>query len=213
MIDYNVGLLNFNGLESSFFHLSKTDPTSGFSFDSSKYAGHTYPPSPDPSHAGGPPAPDSLSLRLILGSHLARYLRNILEDEKGYTSTVGISTSKLLSKLVGSVNKPRGQTTLVPPYGPTEHSPGNAVSFLDDHEIGSIPGVGCKVSQKLRAHVLGHEPNFKDLYTYKPLKEQITVKDLRTYPGMSPQVLMTVLGGPGTHHGTNVKIWSHTSSD
>jgi DNA polymerase iota len=43
VVDYNVGLLNENGLVNSFFCTSKTDPTVGFPFDASSMAGHTYP--------------------------------------------------------------------------------------------------------------------------------------------------------------------------
>lgn len=46
IIDYNVGLLNYNHLSDSFFCLSKDDPTCGFRFDASMVAGHTFPDTP-----------------------------------------------------------------------------------------------------------------------------------------------------------------------
>ena len=147
MVDYNVDLLNHNDRGHSFFCLSKTDPTIGFGFDASSVCGPAYPDVTRMIYGRD----DSFFQRLVLGSHLARYLRRKLESEKGYTATVGISTNKLLSKLVGNVNKPTSQTTLVPPY---ESSPGlgsNVTMFMDAHDIGKIPGIGFKLSQKIRA--------------------------------------------------------------
>lgn len=86
-----------------------------------------------------PQAYDSMQWRLVLGSHLAHYIRLQLRERKGYTSTVGISTSKMLSKLVGNVNKPNAQTTLFP------SSPSNVTTFVDKHEVGKIPGIGFKM--------------------------------------------------------------------
>ena len=43
IIDFNTGTLNSNDLSNSFFCLSKTDPTIGFSLDATKVTGHTYP--------------------------------------------------------------------------------------------------------------------------------------------------------------------------
>lgn len=43
IIDYNAALLNPHDLSSSFFYLSKNDPTVGFAFDASIVAGNTFP--------------------------------------------------------------------------------------------------------------------------------------------------------------------------
>lgn len=166
MINYNIDLLNHNDLGGSFFHLDHNDPTVGFSYDASGFAGHTYPatseqpispPSSTPTSSQTPDA-DMLHMRLLLGSHLAQHLRHQLEEHKGYTSTAGISTNKLLSKLVGSVNKPKGQTTLVPPYEATDGSESNVTKFMDDHEIGKVPGIGFKSAQKIRQYILQRQP-------------------------------------------------------
>jgi len=158
IVDYNQALLNPNGLTRSFFQLKKDDPTIGFEFDASWIAPHGYPPDIQPS-TGMPTHQDTLTARLILGSHLAQYLRMSLEEHKGYTATVGISTNKLISKLVGNLNKPRGQTTLLPPYtvgsgygsNDVESEPeSNVTRFLDGHEIGKIPGIGFKMAQRSR---------------------------------------------------------------
>ena len=75
MVDYNVDLLNHNTPASSFFHLDSTDPLVGFPFDATRISGHTFPPTDtgavSPSMCTEP-AHEELSLRLLLGSHLAR---------------------------------------------------------------------------------------------------------------------------------------------
>jgi DNA polymerase iota len=96
IVDYNVNLLNAHDLSNSFFCLSKDDPTLGFSFDASSPAGHIY------GECSATNSQQLLCQRLILGSHLALHMRLQLEKQKGYTSSVGVSTSKLLSKLVGN---------------------------------------------------------------------------------------------------------------
>lgn len=151
---------------------------------------------------------DPLQLRLLLASHLAQYLREKLESELGYTSTVGISTNKLLAKLVGNVHKPNDQTTLWPPYTSNDESTSdNVTMFLDEHEIGKIPGIGFKSAQKLRAHVLQRPADIDTGLVYGGTKENVRVVDIRAYPGMSPEMLERILGGPGSPHGIGTRIW------
>ncbi|KAI9753803.1 MAG: histone acetyltransferase [Chaenotheca gracillima] len=217
MVHFNIGLLNANDLENSFFHLSRTDPTVGFSYDASKFWGHTYPPSLGESvhPVSGQESSDlegfddpQLHLRLVVGSHLGQYLRHRLEEDKGFTSTVGISSSKLLSKLVGNLHKPKGQTTLVPPYvSPKEGIDSNVTKFIDSHGIGKIPGIGFKLAQKLRAHVLGRRPEFEEGLIYGASKEAVSVRDVRCQPDIGPELLEKLLGGPGSPHGIGMKVW------
>jgi DNA polymerase iota len=149
-----------------------------------------------------------LHLRLLLASHLAEHIRHRIETEIGYTATVGISTNKLIAKLVGNRHKPNGQTTLLPPYssanGPEDD---NVTSFIDDHEVGKIPGIGFKIAQKLRAHVLQRPADFDAGLVYGGTKEKILVRDVRRYPGMGPETLERLLGGPGAPHGIGARIW------
>ncbi|MCJ1280753.1 hypothetical protein MMC26_000070 [Xylographa opegraphella] len=220
IVDYNLDILNHNSLPDSFFHLGRSDPTLGFSYDASCFAGNTFPAAsdenePQPMFTSFPKTDsseatdfDRLELRLRLGSHLAQYLRHQLEEQKGYTSTVGISTNKLLSKLVGNVNKPTNQTTLRPPYSPTSgNAKSNVLSFIDDHDIGQIPGIGCKLAHKLRNYVLGREPQFDEGLVWGGTKENVKARDVRLFPGMSSEVLNEVLKGPGSHKDTGVKVW------
>ena len=214
MIDYNVDLLNHYDLTASFFHLDRSDPTVGFSFDASTIFGHKFPKSSlidsDPSiiaNTSSSDDPPDLLLRLRLGSHLAQHLRHQLEEQKGYSSTVGISTNKLISKLVGNVNKPKGQTTLVPPYKTTENGTSNVHQFIDDHDIGKIPGIGFKTAQKIRAHVLRRPAAFSADLVYGGTRENVKVRDVRLAEGMGPQMLGQLLAGPGVPRDLGDKVW------
>ncbi|ODH49354.1 hypothetical protein GX48_04565 [Paracoccidioides brasiliensis] len=254
LVDYNVELLNYNDLGSSFFHLDKTDPTLGFAYDARTVSGPTYPRSQTldrtsgswaASHRqdtdGSAPCATSYSTtagafpsktnnthisnnnaqnkilyqRLILGSHLASYIRHKLEQHKSYTATVGISTSKLLAKLAGNFHKPQNQTTLLPPYSvanndsnnskpntaatddasePGQEAQGsNITRFLDDHDISAVPGIGFKIAEKLRAHVLGRKPLGSGIYDQLPSEDRVTVRDVRLYPNMGPPLLDEIL--------------------
>lgn len=198
MIDYNVDLLNRNDLPHSFFCTNRDDPTVGFAYDASQAFGPVFPDAPT---TEGSFEDSVLRQRLILGSHLAQHLRHKLEEELGYTATVGISTNKLLSKLVGNVHKPKNQTTLVPPYEPSPVNEGNPILFMDDHDIGKVPGIGFKLAQKVRALVLGRPAVFQKGLVYGGTRENVTVRDVRTSPGISPKLLEETLTGPGSQKG------------
>ena len=75
MVDYNVDLLNRNTPASSFFHLDRNDPLVGFSYDATRICGHTFPPTGTGTVSTlvyTEPTLEELSLRLLLGSYLAR---------------------------------------------------------------------------------------------------------------------------------------------
>lgn len=218
MVDYNESLLNPIDLCHSFFYLKRSDPTIGFTFDATQICGPTYPPAEEaqPPPTGSPEGID-LRTRLILGSHLAQHLRLSLEEEKGYTSTVGISTNKLLSKLAGNVHKPKSQTTLLDPYhrlsvdGITEAEDtceSNVRMFLDDHDIGKIPGIGFKMSQKIRNHLQSKPIDFDDGRDWSGSRDVVTVRDVRSFPQMGPETLEQILGGPGAERGIGGKAWA-----
>ena len=210
LVDYNLELLNRQHLSLSFFHLDRNDPTAGFPYEPMTISGHTFPMAASPSQVSFIDAPDdaeNLSLRLRLGSHLAMYLRHRLEQQKGYSSTVGIGTNKLLSKLVGNVNKPKGQTTLVPPYNPGLDGVSHVNLFVDAHDIGNLPGIGFKIAQKIRSHALGRPANFDTGLVYGGTREAVTVKDIRSIAGMGVKVLQGILLGPGVPRDLPDKVW------
>ncbi|PSN63695.1 DNA/RNA polymerase [Corynespora cassiicola Philippines] len=187
IVQYNVHLLNPHDLSNSFFCLSKNDPTEGFAYDASKVAGCVYPTS----------APAKFDFR----GHIRQNL-----EKRGYTCTAGVSTNKLLAKLVGNLHKPNDQTTLLPPYI-SDNGEDNVTRFLDGHEIGKVPGIGFKMAQKIRAHVLQRPAEIDAGLVYGATKEQVLVGHVRKHPTMGPEVLERLLGGPGTPHGIGVKIW------
>ena len=208
MVDYNLAL-NHPHRTAAFFHLDRNDPTVGFACDATTVSGHTYPPRLTASGPGlTDPGDGELYQRLALASHLAEYLRHQLEAAKGFTSTVGISTNKLIAKLVGNLNKPNGQTTLIPPYTASRPgSEGSPTRFIDEHEIGKIPGIGFKSAQKLREHVLGRPVELDAGLVYGGTKERVLVKDVRQHPGTSGEFLEQLLGGPGAPRGIGRRIW------
>jgi len=207
IVDYNIGVLNTHGLSSSFFCLDREDPTVGFSFDASRTAGNTYPASDTAEDV-----PDlelsPLELRLNLGSHLARHIQSMLWNIKGYTCTIGVSTSKLLAKLVGNVTKPKGLTTLVPPYEADEPSISNVTSFIDAHEIGKIPGIGFKIAHRLRTHILSLPVANSTVPMFGPPEQPVTVKQVREFPGMNISRLDQVLRGPGFQTDVAGLVWN-----
>ncbi|KAL3488782.1 hypothetical protein BJX62DRAFT_170920 [Aspergillus germanicus] len=202
MIVYNMALLSPNDLSHSFFHLDRQDPTVGFEFDATSIYGPVYPDSDTAADTGPLTESDSsqIQTRLLLGSHLAGYLRGQLEDQKGYTATAGISTSKILAKLVGSAHKPNSQTTLLPPYATLkDDEESNVQKFLDPREIRAIPGIGSKSSRKIISYITASDP--------AKAEDGLTVRDVRLFPSMGPSVLERILGGPGAPRGIGLRIW------
>lgn len=200
MVTYNVEMLNRNDLKNSFFHLDRRDPTVGFTYDATDFHGHAYQAVPD---VATDAASEWLRTRLLVASHLAAYLRNQLEYQKGYTATVGISTSKLLAKLVGNTHKPNSQTTLLPPYTVAEHgAKSNVLHFLDAHEIRKIPGIGSKIAHRIKSFlttaVNGPGTEVGRTRDTRPHSDDhiVTIGDVRCFPGMGPFLLEKILATP-----------------
>ncbi|EME49435.1 hypothetical protein DOTSEDRAFT_40641 [Dothistroma septosporum NZE10] len=203
IVDYNISILNKNDLQHCFFQTSKDDLTAGFSFDATALAGHPYPA--NCVEDSFDESLDDLALRLKLGSHLALHIRHQLEEVKGYTSTVGIATTKLLSKLVGNLNKPKGQTTMMPPFETMDERQGNVTAFMDSYEIGQVPGIGFKIAQRLRSFYKNKD--VRSDFANGSVKERVSVSQLRNHPDVSPDRLEKLLAGPGSAHGIGSKIW------
>lgn len=207
MVNFNIDLLNHNDLEHSFFCLSRDDPTQGFEYDARCVYGPIYPAIATKrstlSWQDG-----QIHLRLTLGSHLARYLRHQIEFEMGYTATVGVATNKVLAKLVGNVNKPSNQTTLLPPLEDSAVDTSTVHRFMDEHDIGKIPGIGFKLSQKIRAYMLGRDAAHDTGLIYGGTRENVFVRDVRLRPEMSAEKLDEILSGPGLQKGIGGTVWS-----
>ncbi|KAI5303815.1 hypothetical protein KEM56_007165 [Ascosphaera pollenicola] len=221
MIDYNLQRLVRDNPTNAFFYMSQDNSDAGFPYNATVIAGQAFPPSPDyeanksrmPLESPSSPSPSQedareawLRERLFLGSHLAHFIGQEMEAKMGYTSSIGISTSKLLAKLVGNVNKPRNQTTLMPPYDAIEDEYGcsrisNVELFLNDHDIRKVPGIGLKLARRLKTYVLDKKWDDEG-----PLGT-VTVKQLRSYPGMNHEQLEKICQGDGFPRITGLKVW------
>ncbi len=193
IVSYNVELLNRNALQQSYFCLSREDPELGFEYDATSFAGCVY----GNDDAGSDEDAPHTRWRLLVASHLARYLRLKIEDE-GYTTASGISTNKLLAKLVGDKNKPRNQTTLL------ALREEDVLAFMDPHSLRKVPGIGFRTTSILEGFVLNQPPD-PDPYT---ADSSTTVGEVRTHPGISPTTLSHLLSGPGAEKNIGPKIWS-----
>ncbi|EAQ86709.1 hypothetical protein CHGG_07962 [Chaetomium globosum CBS 148.51] len=191
IVSYNVELLNKNSLRQSYFCLSRSDPEVGFEYDATCFAGCVF------GGDGVPSYENALCVRLLVASHLARYLRLKIEAE-GYTSACGISTNKLLAKLVGDKNKPQNQTVLL------ALCQEDVVSFMDEHSLRKVPGIGSKTTRVLEGFVLGKEPE-PDTHS---MECSTTVGQVRTHPGIAPATLSRLLSGPGSEKGLGPKVWA-----
>lgn len=73
-------------------------------------------------------------------AHLAQQLKNSLRSTIKLSSTIGVSSNKLVSKIASGYKKPDGLTIIEP----------HAIeSFLDPLPIRTIPGIGKKSEEKL----------------------------------------------------------------
>ncbi|KAK4042316.1 hypothetical protein C8A01DRAFT_44696 [Parachaetomium inaequale] len=191
IVSFNVELLNSNALQQSYFCLSRSDPAVGFEYDATSFAGCVLGDDGSQSHE------NVLYMRLLVASHLAQYLRLRIEEE-GYTTACGIATNKLLAKLAGDKNKPRNQTTLL------SLRQEDVLTFMDEHSLRKVPGIGSRITRVLEGFVLGKEPD-PDLYT---MECSTTVGQVRTHPGISPPTLSRLLSGPGAEKNLGPKVWT-----
>ncbi|KAK4251654.1 hypothetical protein C7999DRAFT_37389 [Corynascus novoguineensis] len=191
MVSYNVELLNRNALQQSFFCLSRVDPQVGFEYDATSFAGCCY-------GGDGLRSQESLLyLRLLVASHLTLHLRQKIEEE-GYTTSCGISTNKLLAKLVGDKNKPRNQTALLALCQEDVHA------FMDEHSLRKVPGIGGMITRTLEGFVLGKDPD-PNMHT---MECSTTVGQVRSHPAISPSSLSRLLSGRGLEKNLGPKVWA-----
>lgn len=193
IIDYNLGLLNKNSMNQTFFQLSKKDPERGFICDLL-----TLPGCVEGRNPTSEDVQNGAYLRLSLGSHLASYLRGKLEENFGYTSTCGIAFNKTLSKLAGARNKPRNQTTLL------ALQDADIELFMDRHMLRSVPGIGFKMASILEASITGAGSGTDP----EGHNSKVTVGQVRLHPTTSPGSLQRLLAGPGAEKGVGARIWS-----
>ncbi|KAM5352004.1 hypothetical protein ACJ41O_004727 [Fusarium nematophilum] len=195
IVEYNIFCLNRASLSDSFFCLSKEDPERGFNCDLTSIAGCV-----EGTASSDPDIESPAYLRLLLGSHLAQFLRLQVEEKFGFTSTCGISTNKMLSKLVGGRNKPQNQTTLL---ALTENE---VIAFVDSYKLRNVPGLGFKTVQVLGEQV-GADMS-EGMSDMPELSEcPVTVGRVRLHPSISPGTIEALLMGPGAEKGVGSRIW------
>ncbi|KAI0401196.1 hypothetical protein F4802DRAFT_440023 [Xylaria palmicola] len=206
-VAYNAETLNTRALAASFFHLDRADPARGFAFDGSRFAGRVVragvAAADDANALGEADARDPLCVRLMLASHLTAYLRHRLDEDFGYTSSGGISTSKLLAKLAGSVHKPNNQTTLLPTGG--DGGSDMVGAFMDAHNIRKVPGIGSRIAQLIEEYLLSRPAERRDR---EGAGSGVTVGEVRRHPGMSADLLEQILDRPGAERGSGEKVWN-----
>ncbi|KAK9454059.1 hypothetical protein V1511DRAFT_502603 [Dipodascopsis uninucleata] len=154
MVDYNINLFADEGILDDlerrdpnsfvFFRLNKIDQKQGFYCQLSQIAGH---------YAVDNALLDPVSpeyIRLLLGSHLCKHIRDVIYKTTGYTSSGGVSVNKALAKMAGAQYKPNQQCSLLFK---------DAQSFLDPLDIRKIPGIGSKINEILLQKIYGTDVN------------------------------------------------------
>ncbi|PWN27505.1 DNA/RNA polymerase [Jaminaea rosea] len=122
-----------------------SEPEAGFWYDTlGKPIGHVLPLDSHASSSEDTPSSTYRS-RLILTTHLALHLRNLIHSQIGLTTSAGIAHNKVLAKLVSSRHKPAKQTLFLP------RSAEDVVRFLDDEaDVRAIMGFGGAIVSKMR---------------------------------------------------------------
>jgi DNA polymerase iota len=152
MIDAHLQDLDRASSSKPFFNLNKVrasseDRSLGFYYDPSAIAGHAEPSACNP----------SLQRRFVIGSHLAQYIRERILNDLGFTTSGGISSSKLLSKLLASIHKPAQQTCWAYSSNDPSQWPADEAAFLAPYKIAKIPGFGFRTQKVLRHHLFAED--------------------------------------------------------
>ncbi|XP_044051338.1 DNA polymerase iota isoform X2 [Siniperca chuatsi] len=115
--------------------------------------------------------------RLAVGSHISAELREAIRSKVGLTGCAGISSNKLLAKLVSGTFKPNQQTTLLP------ENVSDIMGCLSS--LRKVPGVGHQTVKRLQALGL------------------VSVKDLQLFPLSD---LVREFGGPSAQRLKNLAL-------
>ncbi|KAJ3113851.1 hypothetical protein HDU96_002848 [Phlyctochytrium bullatum] len=83
---------------------------------------------------------------LRIATYMARHIRAMLVACTGFTSSAGIASSKLHSKIAAGMKKPNGQTVIVP-FSQA------AMSLVDKMDVRRLPGVGYRGYISLRDYI------------------------------------------------------------
>lgn len=169
MIEHNMKKLPESKVktEEGFFYLSEDDDSKRFAISWKDFPGYIYPKDYNKSEFLKEGETWDLHTRLFLAGYFASFLRAQVGAFFNHTASAGVSISMITAKLAGAVNKPDKQTILVP----------SAIQdFMNDYELGKVPGIGFKMAGTLRCAITGQEPS--DNFDEEP-KVQVTVKQVR----------------------------------
>ena len=115
--------------------------------------------------------------RLLMGSVIARELRDLIRREHGLTASAGVSYNKLLAKLSGSLHKPDDQTVL---------GPGGINTVLDpERRVTSIPGVGRRMGEMLESGGVTSVAQLREASTSLLVSAGITEDSARLVLGLA----------------------------
>ena len=92
--------------------------------------------------------------RLVVGSVIAKEIRDAIFQETGLTSCAGVSHCKLLAKLVGGYKKPNEQTTIFPE---------DAEELLAGLQARDIPGTRLKKNHRIVHALSSRQPDNRKL--------------------------------------------------
>jgi DNA polymerase iota len=152
------------------FSLGESGPVL-FEYKEGAWEGHIYHPlTAKPEEA---PVTSQETNQLQVACHLASFIRRRILKEFKLTCSAGISTSKLLSKLISGYRKPNDQTVLFSSY---------AYNYLSNLSLSQIPGFGHRtrrlIQDKWRELELERIPDLRDI-PEEWKENQITVDMLR----------------------------------
>ena len=69
------------------------------------------------------------------------------------------------------------------------------------------PSSGFTIAQKIRNNVLKRPAAFEVGLVYGGTKEHVTVRDVRMFEGMGPELLDRLLAGPGVPRDLGDRVW------
>ena len=111
----------------------------------------------------------------------------------------------LLSKLVGSLNKPAAETTLLPPYASSDR-PSSIDLLVDELDLRKLPGIGFSTDRALRRLVLRRPPRSNG-WEIDP-DDRVVVEQLKAVPGIGIAMLDDALSRSGAPKLSGSTIWN-----
>jgi DNA polymerase iota len=94
------------------------------------------------------PIIDPLQLKYLqIASYIAAHIRQSIKKLTGFTTSAGVASSKLFSKIAASIKKPDAMTAIVPGI--------EANKLLDEMDVARVPGIGYSTLKTIFAKLTG----------------------------------------------------------